>query len=412
MMMKLRNHTKTLRLYPLKKIWIVVVMFIFSCVEPYGGAIGTFKDVLVVNAIITNKSVNQEVTLTRSYRFEEDGPQFETNAIVSVITNDGQEFEFEESVPGIYHSIQPFAAVMQKEYTLTIITSDGKKYASTAMKLPVSSTRIDAVYPERNTNDKGEEGMAIYVDSFDPTGESKYYRHDFVETFKIIAPFWSPYDIVFLAEGYQEDYLSVILREQEERVCYGTHKAQNIVITSTSSLIEDRLKKYNVRFVNRNDYILSYRYSILVKQYVQSPEAFSFYETLRGLSQTSNNVFSEDQPGFLAGNIFSVDNRAENVAGYFEVSAVDEKRIFFNYEDFFPNEELPPYAVGCFAQAPSSSGPMGDRDLTNIVRAGSMRFYGFNPNPTATEGGILMVRPECGDCTTLGSNKVPDFWIE
>ena len=27
-------------------------------------------------------------------------------------------------------------------------------------------------------------------------------------------------------------------------------------------------------------------------------------------------------------------------------------------------------------------------------------------------GPHVMVIPECGDCTTIGTNVVPDFWIE
>ena len=59
-----------------------------------------------------------------------------------------------------------------------------------------------------------------------------------------------------------------------------------------------------VRFINRNNYIISHRYSILVRQFVQSNEAFTFYETLNDLSR-NESLFSETQPGFLAGNVSS-----------------------------------------------------------------------------------------------------------
>jgi hypothetical protein len=393
-------------------IFTLSMFLIVACVEPYQGDIPNFDDVLVVNAILTNENKTQKLTLTRSYRFEEDGPQAETNAHVLITTDGGLEFAFEETKPGTYESLQPFAAEMQKSYTLLITTANGNNYSSKPMQLPVSSTSIDKVYAERITNDNGEEGMAIYVDSFDPTGNSKYYRHDYIETFKIIAPYWSPYDVFLIGEGELQDYFAVILREREERVCYGTNNAKDIVIASTNGLIEDRLKKHNIRFVNRDDYMLSYRYSILVKQYVQTPETFSYYETLKGLSQSSNNIFSEDQPGFLAGNIFSIDDPSENIAGFFEVSTVAEKRLFFNYEDFFPNEDLPPYVTSCFLEAPTSEGFKGERDQTNVIKSQTVRFYDFNTNQIPGGGGFLLVKEECGDCTTLGSNKVPDFWEE
>ena len=410
MLIKIKTYNKTFR--SLSILGLFVMVLYYSCVEPYQGSVGSYEDVLVVNALITNENKRQEVSLTHSYRFEESGPQAENNAQVTVVSSDGDEFHFEETKPGIYLSIQPFAAQMDKDYSLLITTSNGKSYASKTMQLPVNSTHIDNVYAKRMTNSDGVEGMGIFVESFDPSGQSKYYRHDYIETYKIIAPYWSPYDVVLIGEGELIDYYNVILREQEERVCYGTNKAKSIILKSTVGLNEDRLKDYNVRFINRDNYMLTYRYSILVRQYVQSPEAFSYYETLKGLSQTSDNIFSEDQPGFLAGNIYPIDNSNEHVAGYFEVATVDEKRLFFNYEDFFPGEELPPYETGCFTIAPNSTGRIGERDLSILIKTGTVRFYDFNYNPGPNEGEFLLVSEQCGDCTTLGSNIVPDFWVE
>ncbi|WP_411896035.1 DUF4249 domain-containing protein [Winogradskyella sp. A2] len=395
----------------------ILLLFIFvninyTCVEPFEGSVDSFEDVLVVNAIVTNYVKRQEVNLSRSYRFEEDEPPIETDALVSISTNNGNQYAFEEIEPGVYKSIDSFGAELGTEYTLNIETSDGHMYSSKPMQLPVASTNMDDISVERVFNNEGEEGIAINVDSFDANGTSKYYRHDYVETFKIIAPLWSPYDAVFVIEGINQYEIPVILREQEERVCYGTNKSSSISVLSTQGLVEDRLEDYNVRFINRDDYVLTYRYSILVRQYVLAPETFSYYDTLKGLIQSSTTLFSEDQPGFLAGNVFSLTDEEENVAGYFEVSAIDEQRLFFNWEDYFPGEELPPHIIPCSFFKPSSSGSFGERDLVNIIRQGTMRFYDFNTNPQPGEGEYIMVLPECGDCTTLGSNNVPDFWIE
>jgi len=412
MILKIKSTYRNLVTKSLKFFGLFAMLFIYACVEPYEGSVGTYEDVLVVNCILTNENKTQEVTLTRSYRFEDEGPKAESNAQVTVMTTEGEEFLFEETEPGKYRSVQPFQAQMGKDYKLMITTSAGKSYSSTTMQLPVSSTTIDEVYAKRMVNSQGVDGIGIFVESVDPSGQSKYYRHAYEETYKIVAPNWSPYDVYLIGEGEQIDYYAVILREQEEQVCYGTNKVNPIVLKSTVGLIEDRLKDYNVRFISRDNYVLSYRYSILVKQYVQNPEAFAYYETLKGLSQTSDNIFSEDQPGFLAGNIFSIDDSSEHVAGFFEVATVDEKRIFFNYEDFFPGEELPPYVVGCFTFAPYHQGRKGERELAQILKEGNVRFYDFNNNPAQFEGPFLLTSPECGDCTTLGSNKVPEFWIE
>ena len=393
---------------------VVVLLFINSCVEPFEGVdfIENFEDVLVVNATITNEIKRQEVILIRSFRFDEEVAPAEENAQVSIVLDDGTEYIFEEVEPGKYLSNVEFSAEMNKDYSLKIVTERGKSYASNIMQLPVEKTAIDSLYAERFTNNEGVDGMGIFVDSFDPTRKSNYYRHEYIETYKIIAPFWTPFDAVVISEGISTFNIGIILREREERICYGEDSSKDIIINSTLDLSEDRLDRYNVRFIDCNDYILSYRYSVLVRQYVQSPEAFSYYETLSGLSQSSGNVFSEDQPGFLEGNIFSMDDPEENVAGFFEVIAVDEKRIFFDYEDFYPNEELPPHTVDCIISAPDTEGSLGERLLLNRIRDDDLKFYDYNTQPEPNEGPLLMIRKECGDCTSLGSNVVPDFWIE
>ncbi len=389
-----------------------LLLFLLGCIKPYEGKVGDFDDVLVVNAKITNELKNQEVFLSRSYRFEDTGAGPEQNASVQVLAN-GNPYPFEEFEPGKYRSVAPFAAESNIDYELEITTENNGSYRSDAMQLPPIAS-IGTVSAERFINNKGVEGIGIFVDSDDPTGQAKYYYFDYLETYKIIAPYWSPYDAVVLFEGETMFALNVIQREREEHTCYGTDTAKSIVLQSTLGLSEDRIGHLNVRFLDRDDYKLTYRYSILVRQYVQNPETFSYYETLKGLTDPSQNIFSEDQPGFLAGNVVSLEDPNENVAGFFEVSSVSEKRIFFNWEDFFPGEEKPPYYLTCQQVAPNTEGTLGNRALLNAIYEDRLRFYDYNRNPSAPplDGPFLMVRPECGDCTVLGSNKVPDFWTD
>lgn len=392
--------------------WFTLLLFVcMGCVEPYEGVVADYEDVLVVNANITNEEKIQEVNLTRSYRFEEDGPRAEERAIVKIRVDDGDAFLFEEVDPGIYRSTIPFAALPNTNYQLSITTEDDLSYVSEAIQLPATTT-IGNLYAELTTNDDGVEGVGIFVDSFDPQANSKYYRFDYEETYKIIAPYWSPYDAVVASEGVTTIDLRVILREREEQVCYGTDSAKSIIIQNTLSSVEDRLNHFNVRFIEKENYILTHRYSILVKQYVQNPEAFAYYETLRGLTKSSENIFSEDQPGFLDGNLYAVDGSGENVAGFFEVSSVDTKRIFFDYEDFFPGEDKPPYINSCYLATPTTTGTLGTRALLNHIYDDDLRFYDYNRSGNAGEGPFYMVSPACGDCTVLGSNQVPEFWID
>ncbi|MBC2843732.1 DUF4249 domain-containing protein [Winogradskyella flava] len=394
-------------------IYYVLLLVIFnSCIETLDpeGLVDDFESVLVIEATITNELKQHEIRLTRSFKFEENITPLESNAEVKVLDDDGNVIRFLESEPGLYLSEEAFEAQPNKNYRLSITTSDGRNYASDAAQL-TQITPINEVIAQRVINN-GEDGMGFFVNTFDPTNSSKFYRYEFEETYKIIAPFWRPDDLITLTDDPIDCFVQeVFVGENNERVCYGTNISNTIILTNTSGLEQDNVSQFLVHFINKNNYILTHRYSILVRQFVQSPAAYNFFETLRNLSQ-SDNIFSQIQPGLLVGNVFSANNENEIVLGYFDVASVSEQRIFFNYTDFFSEEPLPPYVNPCEQFAPPVS-LSGTCILANFVRSGTVEFVSENPAPNAEfPGPFLVVTDVCGDCTELGSNVVPPFWID
>lgn len=402
-----------------------------GCVEEIPLETESFESILIIEATITNENKQQEILLSRSYMFDSI-PINESNAIVRVIEDAVNTYIFTEVEPGVYKSKTAFAAQPNRNYSLSVVTSDGREYGSTNKQL-TQSTSIDNLYVERDFNENGIEGVSVYVDSYDPTGNSKYYRHEYEETYKIIAPLYSPRELISNGvqfpilenDTFQYDTIESIIdllvelkfRDQQEQVCYKTVKSNTFILENTEAYIEDKLEKYRVRFLNKDSYTIMHRYSILVRQYVQSREAYTFYETLNSFSE-SETVFTENQPGFLEGNVFSVENKNENVFGFFEVASIDEKRIFFNYSDLFVNESQPDFYIECdefftpvliredFAHNWISS------PLVDAINDG-YQFYDENDvevsSPFSYAPFRLVLEP-CGDCTFLGNNNVPDFW--
>jgi len=151
-----------------------------------------------------------------------------------------------------------------------------------------------------------------------------------------------------------------------------------------------------------------------MKQYVQTREAYRYFEKLNEFSQTEN-LFSDVQPGFLDGNIKSVDDEDKNVIGFFEVTSVTSKRLYFKYQDVFPGERVPDFVINCTEVAPRLATGHAPEDvispLIDNIKAGLLRFYDINENVTPDfRGPFVMVPPACGDCTVLGTNIKPDFW--
>ncbi len=388
---------------------VVTLLFFTSCTEEIDFKTESFESALVIDATITNQLKQQEILLSRTFMFEEEAPNPETNADVRIVSDNG-EFIFQEIEEGKYISNMAFKAEPNTNYTLKVITNNGRPYTSSSMQL-TQATQIDQLYAIRETNNQGENGMSIYVDSFDPTGNSKYYRYEYEETYKIIAPTWVPEDIIVIEEFYPCT-VDLVPKAQEEQVCYNTVKSKTINQTNTNTLTEDKVTRHLVRFIDENNYIISHRYSILLKQYIPSQEAYTYYETLNHFSE-EGSLLSQVQPGLINSNIYSENYPTEKVLGFFDVSSVTSERIYFNYRDFYPDDNLPPFPVNCiptehhqFTQA----GTCGSL-ITELLRDRVVYHSGASVLPdNTTIGPFLMVLRQCGDCTALGNNLVPEFW--
>lgn len=404
-----------------KLIYIIVLVSVLatSCVEPFDitGEVATGENIetfLVVEATLTNELKQQEVLLGRGRSFANDSIQPVTqNATVTVLDGNGTTFSFSELEPGRYVSDQSFQALPSTTYQLNITTGQNSSFTSELVFLPETAS-ITEVYAERITNDMGVEGIAIYTDSEILQGTAPFLRYQYEETYKVIAPLWSPFDMVVVDPNipYTLDSFDLVPREQEERVCYGTQRSNRIIQALDLNRSGNEVSRNLVRFIPRDDFIISHRYSILVRQLVQTPDAYSYYRILE--EQAGNeSVFTEIQPGFIEGNMSNTNNPSEKVLGYFEVANASQERIFFNYEDFFPNEELPPYAIGCvFLSAPQFVTPGGTSPLKDAIDSGLFVYVRDNEGEVFDGGPYFTARRACGDCTVLGSNIVPEFWIE
>lgn len=373
-----------------------------GCVESFDAATEEFESALVIDALITNEVKHQQINLSRTFRFEEEEASGEVGATVSVLDDMQNEYIFVENNPGEYISETMFAAQPNVNYQLSIVTRGGSIYESTPVVLP-KNTPMDDLYAALVTNDQDEEGVGILVDTFDPEGESQYYRFDYEETYKIIPPFWNPQELSIQQEVPL--FFNVLPRVQQEQICFNTVNSVNVILGDTSGFTEDRLSRFEVRFLARDNYIISHRYSILVKQYVISREAHVFYETLNEFSGLES-IFSENQPGFFNGNISAVNDPREKVIGFFDVSPVDSRRIFFDHDEFFPEDLVPAWPFDCQVTTPI---PI---ELLNQVKFELTEFWAQHEPEDASQGDYKVVPRICGDCTVLGTNVAPDFWVE
>ncbi|WJS96150.1 DUF4249 domain-containing protein [Flavobacterium johnsoniae] len=375
---------------------------IFGCTTPYAYQANEFEDLVVIEANITNELKNQQIKISRTYTLEESAPRFESQAEVYITDDIGNKYDFQENNQ-TYTSINQFQATADRSYQLHVRTKDGHSYISTTEKMP-TQTEIENLQATAVTKN-GELGVEITVNSTDPTNSSKYYRYEYEETYKVIAPYWYAKKAVVVNGA-----IELVDRVEEARVCYLNQSSKELLLTNTSKLSEDKVVNFPVRFIDSKDVIIRNRYSILVKQYVQNLAAQTFYETLNEISN-SGSILSQTQPGFFYGNLTSVDNPNEKVIGFFNVSSVSTKRLFFNFKDILPGKEQPEYQYNCPAVIPEEEAYRYIFDLTSstaieLVRSGTKSYYPTQDTP------IILYDIQCGDCTSFASNIKPSFWID
>jgi len=438
----------------IKRLFIVLFITtgVLACVEVLDIeeiTNGEGSGLLVVEAILTDEEKNQIVYLSRSDTRSDlerdttyipfltpglrprDTVNVESGATVNLLADNGREYTFSETRGGLYRSDEVFGLQMGTDYQLEIVLDNGNEYVSRPVRIQGKAI-IDNVYAERAISENGVDGVAIYVDGSPTVGIAENYRYGYEETYKVIAPFWAGQE--FRLTDYQlcpeTTYnLEVVPREEESRVCYNTIDSNEVIQTSTLNNTTNKVDRLMVRFIGKDNFIITHRYSILVKQFVQSRESFTFYETLRKFSG-SDNLFSQIQPGELLANISRKDGTEERVLGWVEAISVSEKRLFFDFEDFFPNEKLPDYPFVCkLLTAPerilecSNGAPVqiAEGCPPGVVEGVDGEFYtyfaDYDPDlvPTADPrciGPYVFTTNICGDCRLLGSNIEPDFWTE
>ena len=408
---------------------------------------------LVVEANLSDLIRTQEVILSRvadftndsiiSFDVEDPGTYlfpgqelkprpvlYEEGAKVQIVADSGTSYNFVEGTPGHYFSETQFGALPTVGYRLEITLKSGQQVTSQLEYLAGTSS-LEQFIPQRITDPELGEGIGFYVSSRSDAEDAPYLRYTFEETFKVIAPLWNPQDFVLRDYDPCADpvayTLELVNRSEEEQICYRTLPSENIILSTTNTLNSGFLQDFRVHFIPKDNFKIAHRYSLLVQQQTLSLDAYLFYENLRNFSQ-QENVFSQIQPGAIQGNL-TVDKGSDLlVIGYFSVSGVKESRIFLNYADYFPGAPEPPFVVPCALRSSPEShasrcpavpvqGGSGlcPLSIIELIDLGDIiRYAGpFQDDIEAICPGPYAYVPRvCGDCTVLGSNVAPSFWID
>lgn len=370
-------------------LYCIIIITGFACRESYNPPIISSADsYLVVEGVLNAAAALTTLRITRSYKLD-DGAQVtgERNAQVVVEGKDNTVRQLTMTSSGTYTSPN-LNLVLNQEYRLRIITSNGKEYLSdyvVARKTPV----IDSLGFRQE-----DEGVQVYVNTHDDSNNTRYYRWDFDETWEIKSYYYSTYKFT----GPE----TVVKRTNGdfEYICWKYSNSKSIVLGSTAALGSDIVYRGPIVFMFNGEEKLAIRYSILLRQYALDKREYEFYAVMKRNTESLGTIF-DAQPSELKGNIRSTSDSDEPVIGFVSASTIEEKRFFID------NLQLDRWR---FEQdCPKGTVPNNPDSLRNAYEGGYSiigAVGGGNP-PGAYEASYK----RCVECPARGGSLVkPSYW--
>jgi hypothetical protein len=377
----------------------VFILILLSCVEPFEIKDTGNTQMLVVEAVLSNQLKKHQVFLSRTTALNDRNYLRERGATVSISASDGTSISLTESGPGVYETVE-FSAQAEKKYLLHIKTADGKEYSSSEVPFK-DGADIGEVYGKYVDNPNGGgKGIQIYTDTEDPSGNTRYYRWNYIETYQVNAPFPS----VWVWLGGNE----VTFRVDGIDTCYVTDTLRNVLIRTTKDLEQDKVTAQQLRYIPETSYIMRFRYSILVQQFCLSEESYLYWDNLRVISEQQGSL-SDQQPGSLSGNIYSTTDPNETVLGYFEVCRVSEKRIFLKAIDFYNDgfKRPPNFRSSCYEIEPILVPVLQLGEKMEKYQHSMYIWEAYGDYPST----VFELMPKtCCDCRDQGPTEKPPFF--
>ena len=239
----------------------------------------------------------------------------ELKAIVSVESDQNVLYPLTDKGKGLYVlGVVNFSAT--RKYRLNIKTADGKIYQSDFVPMKVTPA-IDSIYIKHTSPDE----ITFYVDSHDGTNNTRYYRWEYKDTWQYVSIYRNVYQ-------YKNGVISSVIANSPDDIstCYKSSYSNQLFIGSSSKLSQDVIKEQPLFGVNNTSEKISHTYTIQLKQYALTKDAFEYYEILKRNTEQIGSIF-DPQPSMISGNIHCITSPADVVIGFISVSTITRKQF-------------------------------------------------------------------------------------
>jgi len=387
------------------KIFILGLILMQACKKPFTPSVSISGNnrFLVIEGIISGND-STFIKLSRTKKVDTLRTVFpESSAQVTVESDANETYPLIEKTAGTY-ACAPLNIDASHKYRLRIKTSDAKEYVSDFVTVK-NAPPIDSVgFAAQAT------GVQLYVNTHDNANATRYYRWDYIETWQFHSKYVSGY--------YSNGVDSIKARQPSQQVynCFGNDSSSNIVIASTLRLTKDIVYQAPLTVIAPSSEKIETKYSILVRQYALTSDAYAFWENLEKNTEKLGSIF-DVLPSQTQSNFHCISNPNELVVGYLSAGNASYKRIFITAAQL-PLSYSPVYPAACELdtafEAPNPQIPT-QKPISVLIPANSpyMPVTGlFIPpdNPFGGPNAFTFSTKGCVDCTLRGGTAAPPFW--
>ena len=391
-------------------LWFLsgLMPLLVSCIEEYKIpttlSVPREAELVIQGRILSGDKSIIYITRTQPLTSNEESESV-LNAQVTIIGENGYESELAEfDIENDYYYVDTQELPNNTLYALQVKV-DNEVYQSEFQPILVTPEIDEVNYRERN------DGVSIHVSTHNDEDASRFYMWTFEEDWE----FHATLDIkgvqgipVFNEKTYPD--LSLNGGHNPYLYCWKHAESSNIHIYSTAQLETNAVKEVELFRIPIDDIRISYIYSILVKQWNLSEQAFNYYRTLEDMTEESSGLFTP-MPSEIKGNITCISTPTQKVHGFVIASTITTKRIFI-YEDQFEQIHSE-YEHECIWKRPDLNSQTWYFEWTqNIEKNGAIAV--------TKDGDILgsdflyntLYSRECVDCRAVkgATKKRPDFW--
>jgi hypothetical protein len=374
---------------------LLIILIISGCKKAFTptGLVSVNNQYLVIEGTINSGNDTTFIKLSRTKKVDSSLTfTKETNANVTLENDASGQYPLTEITPGTYF-LTGLTLDVARKYRLRIVTSNSKQYLSDYVEVK-NAPPIDSVGFKAQTS-----GVQIYVNTHDNSNNTKYYRWEFSEAWKFHSYYESYWD------GYSPRLYNYVY------FCYSNDVSSSIVTATSAKLTNDVIYQAPVANIPLTSDKIQIRYSILVKQYALTSDAYSFWQNLQKNTSGLGSIF-DTQPSLNQTNYHSLSDPSEIVVGYLSAGDYTTKRIFIDSAQLKPGYiETNPF--GCIVDTVNINKPKpGDPNLAD-PRSGYTTIEGYYIvplGPFGTPSEFTYSLTQCDDCTVRGGLAPPSFW--